>query len=42
MEEIYVERLHLLERTDIDAAIALAKSQKVRIAKRPSHSLAQT
>lgn len=28
LEEIYVERLHLLERTDIDAAIALAKSQK--------------
>ncbi|MCV3262295.1 hypothetical protein OGZ01_00335 [Vibrio harveyi] len=28
MKEIYVERLHLLERTDIDAAIALAKSQK--------------
>ncbi|MBF4290489.1 hypothetical protein EAY50_20750, partial [Vibrio anguillarum] len=28
LEKIYVERLHLLERTDIDAAIALAKSQK--------------
>ncbi|EOG9061916.1 hypothetical protein ACLK5F_002687 [Vibrio fluvialis] len=28
LEEIYVERLHLLERTDIDAAITLAKSKK--------------
>ncbi|WP_210498168.1 SIR2 family protein [Vibrio crassostreae] len=28
LEDIYVQRLHLLERTDMDAAIALAKTQR--------------
>lgn len=28
LESIYIERLHLLEKTDIDAAIALAKANK--------------
>lgn len=28
LEDIYIERLHLLEHTDMDAAIALAKSSK--------------
>jgi len=34
LESIYIERLHLLEKTDIDAAIALAKANKLNYHKK--------